>query len=150
MAVYLVGRGIEYIREGIDDVGDIYEVFDGPAPPGGPGYALADIVKVEILTLEEVNAILDAKRPVVKVDPTTDKEYWENPDDSKYYEVKIHPKYDLNFSDFTLQDRAILSSDKATSLQQVSALGKIRTNIRQYPENTQTLAPPSLQVAREG
>lgn len=142
MAVYIVGRGIGYHREGIDDIGDIYEIFDGPEPPGGPGYALSDIIKVSVLSREEVETVLDTMRPEIITDPENPEEkYWQNPEDSQWYEVKIHPKYDLNFADLNLEDRATLANEESTSVQQITALGKIVTNMMKYAENTQTPMP---------
>lgn len=142
MPVYIIGRGIGYHREGIDDVGDIIEVWDGPEPPSGPGYALSDIVTVEVLSREVVDAILNAKRPNIVEDPEDpEKAYWQNPEDSEWYEVVVKPKYDLNFADLTLGDRATLADEESTILEKTTALGKIVTNITKYPENTQTLVP---------
>lgn len=141
MAVYLIGRGIGYHREGIDDIGDIYEIFDGPEAPGGPGYALSDIIKVEVLLREEVETVLNTIRPTIDFDPVTEKEYWQNPEDDQWYEVKIKSKYELNFADLTLDDRATLANEKSTSVEQIAALGKIIANISKYEENIQTLKP---------
>lgn len=141
MAVYLVGRGIKYHREEIDDVGDIYEVFDGPHPPGGTGYELAEITEIEVLTRETVEAVLASMRPLVDQDPASGKEYWQNPEDDEWYEVVIKPTYDLNLVDFTLGDRAILANELATSEQQIAVLEKIKPNIAKYSINKQTLRP---------
>jgi hypothetical protein len=120
MAVYLIGRGIGYHRAGIDDIGDIYEIFDGPEPPGGPGYALSDIITVEVLSREEVETVLKTIRPTIDFDPVTEKEYWQNPEDDQWYEVKIKSKYELNFADLTLDDRATLANEKSTSIEQIA------------------------------
>jgi hypothetical protein len=141
MAVYLIGRSIGYTRAGIDDVGDIYEVFDGPEAPSGPGYALSEIIRVEVLDRADVESVLDAIRPSIDFDPVTKKEYWQNPGDGEWYEVKIRPKYGLNFASLTLGDKAILANENSTSMQQIAALGKIIANVSKYAENTQTLKP---------
>ncbi len=144
MAVYIIGRGSKYHREGIDDVGDIFEIWDGPEPPSGPGYALSDIITVEVLSREEVETVLNTIRPnieTVEISPGEEKEYWQNPEDDQWYEIKIKPKYELNFADLDLNDRTTLANEQSTSVQQIAALGKIVANVSKYEENTETLKP---------
>lgn len=140
-ATYIICRSELYIRTGIDDVGDIYEVFEGPAPPSGPGYVLAEIIKVEVLSKDDVETKLSTIRPEIEIDPETNKEYWRDPSSSNFYEIKISPKYSLNAANLTLADKVILADEASTSLQQLTVLNKIEANVAKYPENFQTLKP---------
>ena len=142
MAVYLVARGPKYTRDGIDNIGDIFEIFEGDNPPGGPGYALSDIVEIVDLTKVEVDEILNARKPEIVIDEKEEKEYWYDADDTgNWYEIIIKPKYELNLSDLSVQDRSLLSSTQSTSAEQINAIAKIKPTLTLYDINKTILQP---------
>lgn len=142
MPVYIVARGPKYIREGIDDVGDIIEIFEGPGAPSGPGYALSDIVEISVLSKNDVTNMLNSRKPETLYDEKEDKEYWHDTQDTgNWYEIKLKPKYGLNIADFTLQDKATLANSASTSVEQMNILAKTQSNIAKYSANKTTLKP---------
>lgn len=141
-AVFLIARGPKYIRVGIDDVGDIYEIFEGPYPPSGPGYALADIVEIGALNKTDVDSVLATCKKEVIYDEKTGKEYWYDTVSDNWYEIKIKPKYELNLANLTVEDKAALASSSTPSPVQIGILGeKIISNITKYPQNSETIRP---------
>ena len=148
-ATYIICRSPAYTRSGIDDVGDVIEIWEGPEAPSGPGYALSEIITVEALSKEDVEIKLNTIRPEVQSDPESpDKEYWRDPSTGDFYEVKIRPKYQLNAAQLTLADKVILADEAATSLQQLTTLGKIEANIAKYPENFTTPKPGDVLLSK--
>lgn len=142
MAVYLIVRGVKYHREGIDDVGDIYEIFEGDEAPSGPGYALSDVVEVSTLLKTDVESMLATRRPEILYDEKEDKEYWHDGESGNWYEVVVKPKYELNLANMTLQDRALLANSQTPSPTQIGILGeKIEANIEKYTQNKEVIKP---------
>lgn len=138
-ATYIICRSAAYTRTGIDDVGDIIEIFEGPNPPGGPGYALSEIITVEVLSKTDIENKLNMIKPQTDFDEISRKTYWYDSASDIWYEVKIEPKYPLNAANLTLQDKVILADEQSTSLEQFAVLNKIESNIKKYAENSQTI-----------
>lgn len=142
MAVYLIARGPKYTREGIDNIGDIFEIFEGESPPGGPGYALSDIIEIVGLSRTEVLTILNARKPEIVMEEKEEKKYWHDVDDTgNWYEIVVEPKYELNLSALSGQDRSVLSSTQSTSADQINALAKIQPTLSLYDINKTILQP---------
>lgn len=136
MAIYLVARSDKYLRPG-DNVGDLYEIFEGPKPPGGTGYENADIIEIKGMTKEDIQPILLAVFALEKV-----KEYWKDQVSKKWYEIKVKPKYPLNIETLTNEDREVLADPVALGPQKMSILTKLKRNLERHPENLETLMPP--------
>lgn len=140
--VYLITIGSKYVRDG-SDVGDIVEIFEGDEAPSGPGYENAEIIEIAILSKSDVVSALETRRADIIYDPKLEKEYWHDTDDTgNWYEVITLPKFNLNVSALTIQDKGILASEETPSFQSVAILSsKAVNNISRFETNKSILKP---------
>lgn len=136
-AAQIVCIDIASARDGISDVWDIISIHDDNVQLTGPGYEDLKILKVDGLTKAEVEAILFLNMPPMEI--KEGKEYWLNPEDDKYYEIKISPKYQFTLEDLTQSDIVILNSTLSTTSAKSASLQKVKHKVQLYPQNFETV-----------
>lgn len=133
---------IKLATAGLNYVGDIVSIHDDDVKLSGPGYTLADIVIVKGATAEELRTKLKALIPKQKrifrtsaaantwsdVRPE-EKAAWQ--DKGGYWNfLEKPPKYMVNISSLTTDDRSALADAKTLVTDKESILlGKARDNI---------------------
>ena len=143
MPTYLVLKSDRHYREGIERPGDLVEIFEGPYPPGGPGYRSFDIIEVTGLTKEDVQPILISREVKIRFIHDEildrDREYWFNSALDTWYEIIVPSKYELNFANLTEIDKAVLVNSEEIRSIKMSVLSKAVANVTVPDENKQKI-----------
>ena len=158
--VYLIQIAEGTYRPGVNNIGDVLRVGEGPALPSGPGYEGFKITVLEGVTKAEVEASLNSLLPKTKRvwrtqtgvgewtdEPPEEKEVWN--DNGTWKAVEKSPKYPFNLS-LDEYDTSVLQSKEADSATKVSQLYlKAKVNLKEAVENQTTLEIAKAQVVAE-
>lgn len=158
--VYLIQIAEGTYRPGINNIGDVLRVGEGPSLPSGPGYDGFKITPLEGVTKAEVEAALNSLIPEQKRvyrakvnagewtdEPPEEREIWN--DNGTWREVVKRPKYQINlplneFDVVVLQSKGDSLASKLATIQL-----KARVNLKEAVENQTVLEVTKARVIAE-
>lgn len=158
--VYLIQIAEGTYRPGVNNIGDVLRVGEGPSLPSGPGYEGFKITVLEGVTKAEVEASLNSLLPETKRVWRTqtgvgewgdtfpeEKEVWN--DGGTWKALEKSPKYQFNLP-LDEYDTSVLQSKEVDTATKVSQLYlKAKVNLKEAVENQTPLEIATAQVAVE-
>ena len=125
------------VRPGICEEGDVVGIHDDDVALTGPGYFDYQIIHVDGMSTKEIRDEFDKLMP--ETDVVDEKEYWF--DGVNYKELKVRPKYSINTSALTLQDKSILQNSLTNKETKIAILNNCEEKIHLISENNETIKP---------
>lgn len=132
-------------KEGINNIGDVVEIYNNPALPSGVGYENFKCVEIPYMTAEQVRDVFTNKMPEMKrawkskakadewgFDQPEEAEFWKDGDDWK--QIVDSPKYQINVSDVKTIESSLTAAKDLT--ERTSAiLDNITANVATDTDN---------------
>ena len=134
-----VERGIrktEAEDHAVQPIGDIIGVFEDKHQFSSTEQDIFDITQVSGFTKAELITIMPYPETKIVADINRNEtEYWKDPDDGKWKQIKEPPKFRLSIADLTISQKQTLTSEVSSSNQKQAIIETFKNRIKDDPAN---------------